>query len=164
MPTVSEPFKTYRQFASASLTDIYGERLKEAYKVTVNHLESGVWINETKTDNVIKFRWQALPWDAQLSPVNAITSGDFNGDGKIELILAQNHSTNQPETGLWWGNTGCHLEWHQDRFKTIPHRLSGVLLPNDTKAILSLDADGDGKMDILAGQNNDKILLFKNTN
>lgn len=162
MPTVSEQFKTYREFASASLTDIYGERLEKAYKVTANHLESGVWINETNTGELPKFRWLPFPWKAQLSPVNDIASGDFNGDGKTELILAQNHYTNQVETGLWRGSPGCHLEWNGSSFTTIPHQESGIILPNDTKSILSIDVNSNGKKDILAGQNNEGLLLFKN--
>jgi hypothetical protein len=163
MPAVSGRFKTYRDFASASLTDIYGVRLAEAFLVTANHLESGVWLNETGKGGDIAFRWQALPQEAQLSPVNAIASGDFNGDGSTEVVLAQNHYTNQAETGLWRGNPGCHLEWGENGFETIPHQSSGIVMPNDTKAILSIDADGDGMPDILAGQNDDILLLFRNT-
>lgn len=162
MPAVSERFKTYHDFASASLTDIYGERLEKAYKLSSNHLESGIWINETSKKGVLKFRWQPLPWEAQLSPVNAIASGDFNGDHKMELILGQNHFTNWIETGLWRGNPGCHLEWGAGGFQVIPHRQSGIVMPNDTKAILSLDINGDGKEDILAGQNNEVLRVFLN--
>lgn len=162
MPAVSEQFKTYRAFASATLDDIYGDRLKKAYKVSANHLESGVWFNETEKNGTMKFRWQSLPWEVQLSPVNAIVSGDFNGDGNLELILAQNHYTNWIETGLWRGNPGCHLEWKKDGFKVIPHKESGILLPNDTKAIMKIDADRDGRPDILVGQNDDSLLFFHN--
>lgn len=162
MPTVSEHFKTYRDFASADLEDIYGDRLNKAYKVTANHLESGVWLNETVKGGALKFRWQPLPWDTQLSPINGIVSGDFDGDGASELILAQNHYSNWLETGPWRGSPGCHLQWNKNRFETIPYPESGVLLPNDTKAILAIDINGNGKMDILAGQNNDKLILFKN--
>ena len=162
MPTVSEQFKTYRAFASATLDEIYGERLSKAYQVQVNHLESGVWINESSKQSGIKLKWKPLPWEAQLSPINDVVSGDFNNNGRTELILAQNHHTNQVETGLWRGNPGCHQEWVKDHFTTISHIHSGILLPNDTKAIITLDADGDGKEDILAGQNNDRLLLFRN--
>jgi len=96
-----------------------------------------------------------------LSPVNDIVSGDFNGDGKIELVLAQNHLTNWIETGLWRGNPGCHLEWEGKEFKIIPPRESGMVLPNDTKALLSMDMNGDGFPDILAGQNNDRLIEFR---
>ena len=162
MPTVSELFKTYKDFASASLTDIYGDRLKNAYKVTANHLQSGVWINESTKDN-FKMRWQDFPWLAQLSPTNAIVSGDFNGDGNVEIILAQNHHTNQVETGLWRGSPGCHLEWRDGKFEAITHTASGIVMPNDTKDLMKIDADGDGKDDVMAAQNNGPLLLFKNT-
>ena len=79
MPAVSGLFKTYREFAGASLPDIYGERLTAAYKVEVNDLSSGVWVNESKLGE-ISLRWQELPFEAQLSPVNAIAAGDFDAD------------------------------------------------------------------------------------
>lgn len=88
-------------------------------------------------------------------------SGDLDGDGKQELILAQNHHTNWIEMGFWRGNPGCHLEWAGKMFETVPHRLSGMIMPNDTKALISLDVNGDGLMDILAGQNDNELLLFK---
>ncbi|WP_435896131.1 FG-GAP repeat domain-containing protein [Oceaniferula spumae] len=158
---MSELFKTYHDFASASLTDIYGDRLEKAFKVTANHLESGVWMNDGKKGEGIKLRWISFPWEAQLSPINDIVSADFNGDGKLELVLAQNHYTNWIETGLWRGNPGCHLEWSESGFKTIQHRKSGIVMPNDTKALLTLDINGDGLQDIIAGQNNDKLLEFR---
>lgn len=162
MPAVSKQFTTYHDFASASLDEIYGDRLKNAYKVTANHLESGVWINESANQGKISLKWNSLPWDAQISPINDIVFGDFNGDGKMELILAQNHLSNWIETGLWRGNPGCHLEWNGKKFTTIPHLNSGVMMPGDTKAILSIDADGDGKLDLLAAPNNESLMLFLN--
>lgn len=163
MPAVSEQFTTFHSFASANLDDIYGERLAKAFKVTANQLKSGIWLNESSKGGAIKFSWKALPWDAQLSPINDIVSGDFNNDGKLELILAQNHFTNWPETGLWRGSPGCHLEWRKSSFQLVTQKESGINLPNDTKSILSIDIDKDGSQDIIAGQNNDELLIFKNS-
>ena len=162
MPTVSEQFTSYREFASASLEEIYGNRLDRALELKANHLESGVWLNTTKGRGALSFRWISLPWETQLSPVNAIASGDFDRNGKIELAIAQNHYSNQVETGLWRGNPGCHVEWELDQFQLIRPPVSGLFLPDDTKSILSLDSDGNGWQDILAGQNNDAVLLFRN--
>jgi len=161
MPTVSEQFKSYREFAGASLEEIYGERLHKAFKVTANSLESGVWMNQSENGE-IKFTWKPLPWDAQLSPTNAVVSGDFNRDGHIELILAQNQHSNQVETGLWSGSVGCYLEWKDGEFKVVEPVASGVILPNDTRAIEAIDINKDGFSDLIIGQNNNELLLFMN--
>ncbi len=161
MPTVSEQFKSYRDFASASLAEIYGDKLSAAYKVTANTLESGVWINESKK-GVIEFSWKPMPWDAQLSPTNAIASGDFNGDGVLEFILAQNQHSNQVETGLWSGNVGCYLEWKDGEFQVVDPKDSGIVLPSDTRSIQLIDIDGDKLDDLIIGQNDDELLFFRN--
>lgn len=172
MPAVSEQFKTYYDFASASLKDIYGDRLNNALKLKASELRSGIWLNQLaqskktkqsqKTKQKLHFIWQPLPWEAQLAPVNAIVAGDFNKNGNIELILAQNHSTNWLETGPWNGATGCHIEWKNKKPYTIFAKKSGITMPNDTKSLLKIDTNQDGKMDILAGQNNAALLHFQN--
>ena len=159
MPAVSERFKTYHDFASATLADIYAEQLENALKLEANHLESGVWINEGKGGGRA-LRWQLLPWEAQLSPVNDIAAGDFDGDGALELILAQNHDSNWIETGRWRGNPGCHLGWDGSAFVTIPHAESGVVMPADTKAILVVPTKEGTGIHVLAGQNDGSLLRF----
>lgn len=154
MPSVSGRFKTFHKFASASLEDIYGVRLKHALRLEANHLESGIWINQTVKGESIRMDYRSLPWIAQLSPVNDVTAGDFDGDGCLEVILAQNHFTNQVETNIWRGTAGCHLEWRGGAFEVINPATSGIYLPRDTKSILSLDSD------VIAGQNNGYLLRF----
>ncbi len=163
MPAVSEAFETYREFAGASLQEIYGERLDAAYAASANHLRSGVWINEGGAGDALRLRWEDFPWAAQLAPVNAIAAADFDRDGMLELALGQGHFTNQVETGLWRGSPGCHLEWTGETFAAIPHADSGLVLPGDTKALVAFDADGDGRDDLLAGQNNAALLLFRSS-
>lgn len=151
MPTLGKKFGTYRQFASEDLPGIYSPaRIEAARHFTANTFASGAWINEGST-----FRWLPFPGSAQFAPINAILVSDFDGDGGIELVLAQNHDSREPETGLWRGTPGTHLEWKDGQFEIIPPARSGVVLPADTKSLLLL-----GKGAILAGQNNGPILRF----
>ncbi|MGI9241497.1 MAG: FG-GAP repeat domain-containing protein, partial [Verrucomicrobiales bacterium] len=154
MPSLAKRFASYRQFAEKDLFGIYSEqRLGGAEKFTAGQFASGVWINEGAGK---PYRWLALPDAAQFSQVNAITSGDFDGDGRLEAVLAQNHDTREPETGLWRGGIGCHLEWNGSRFEVIPPAESGLVMPADTKSVIRL-----GERTIVAGQNNGGLLLFQ---
>ena len=154
MPALGKKFESYRQFASEDLIGIYSEdRIAKATKFSANQFASGAWINEGAGK---RFRWLAFPASAQFSQVNAIAHGDFDGDGHLELILAQNHDSREPETGLWRGGIGCHLDWGGAGFIVIPPAASGILLPADTKAVIALD---DRR--ILAGQNNGTVLMFE---
>jgi hypothetical protein len=151
MPGLAKEFDTYRKFASQDLIGIYtAPRVEAAQKFTANTLASGVWINTSG-----HFHFTPFPSAAQLSPVNAIATGDFNGNGKTEILLAQNHDTREPETGLWRGTPGTHLEWSDTGLQVIPHAQSGLILPADTKAIITLKQN-----QVLAGQNNGPLLLF----
>ncbi len=154
MPALGKKFNTYRQFASEDLAGIYSPaRIETAQRFTATTFASGVWINEGAA-----FRWLPFPGSAQFAPVNALVAADFDGDGRMEVILAQNHDGREPETGLWRGTPGTHLEWREGRFEIIPHEESGILLPADTKALLHLDG-----ATLLAGQNNGPLLRFNRT-
>ena len=57
-----EKMATFKQFAGASLDEIYAQRLlDEATLFTVNHLESGILLNGGSVDGVPQFSYTA-PW------------------------------------------------------------------------------------------------------
>jgi hypothetical protein len=56
------------------------------------------------------FTFQALPYQAQFSPIHAIQTGDFNKDGKLDILLAGNFFDSLPEWGRFDANYGLLLE------------------------------------------------------
>lgn len=161
IPSLRKKFPTFRKFAMSDLLTVYSrEALEGAEKFEANCLESGVLINETAQGGKLSFRWQPMPWNAQLSIINDIAIADFDGLPGVEILCAQNFYTREPETGLWRGNPGCLLRWKNDAFELIPHATSGLIFPNDTRGLAISDFNGDGNTDIAAAQNRQTLLLF----
>jgi hypothetical protein len=164
MPFIKEKFKTYREFASANLAGIYTEPcLEEATRVMATEFESGLLINES-TKGQPRFAWRSLPPAAQLSPGYGTVAADLSGDGRPSLAIAQNFHSREPETGLWRGSLGCLLRPSNKDGDLVAerHDSSGFVVPGDGKGLALADLDADGWPDLVATQNNDRLLAFGN--
>jgi hypothetical protein len=162
MPFIKGKFKTYKAFAAANLSGIYtDEKLKGSLRVAATELASGLLINDKGT-----LRWAQLPDAVQISPGYGAAAADFTGGGKPSLAISQNLFTREPETGLWRGGLGCLLSPSGKEAGSFPPwepSRSGLMIPGDGKALAIIDLDGDNRPDLLASQNDDKLLAFQNT-
>ena len=154
MPFLKDKFKTYRAFATSSLSGIYGEKLGQATRVSAAEFASGLLVNESKP-GAPKFTWQPLPDAVQLSPGYGAVAGEFG------LAVAQNLHSREPETGLWRGALGCLLlPDGKGGFSAAEHASSGFVLPGDGKALVAADLNGDGLTDLAASQNDGPLAAF----
>lgn len=97
----------YKSFEGASVQDIFGkEALKEAIESRVNTLSSVVLINQ----GGFKFSIVELPSQAQLTPIYAIATGDFDKDGDIDLLMGGNLYGVKPEIGRFDASRGIYLK------------------------------------------------------
>ena len=101
MPDLAERFSTFREFAAADLMAVYPpQQLAEALRLEAKVLESGVLMN----DGGGRFTFSPLPRLAQASPACGIAVIDSNGDGNLDLFLAQNFF------GPNWKPAACMVE------------------------------------------------------
>lgn len=149
MPFVSEKFKTYRDFASASIVDIYGQdKIEGGISLEANDFYSYIlWNNSTKLE------YKKLPVLAQAFPVNASVTMDVNNDGLTDIVLAGNDYNTEYETprldagnGLLLINKGNHL------FEALSVPESGIFCSKDVKRMESILIDG--KPSLLVANNN----------
>lgn len=152
MPHLGKKFQTFHSFALADLEEIYTEPvLENATKFAATNLSSGVFLNDGKG----RFVFHPLRRLAQIAPGFGIVVGDLDGDGILDLYLAQNFYTPQPETGRMSGGVGLLLRGKGDGdFEPMWPKESGVIMPEDAKGACIADLNADGSPDLLLSANN----------
>jgi hypothetical protein len=133
MPFIRQKFSTFRDFAVASLGEIYSEdKLANALKFTASELRSGVFRN----DGGARFTFEPLPWEVQASPAFGVATADFNNDGRTDLAIGQNFSHAQVETQPMNGGLSVILLGQPGGgWKTLRPDESGVSVTGDVRAV-----------------------------
>lgn len=151
IPSLADKFPTYRKFALASLNEIYTDKcLEESYECGADWLSSSVLIN----DGAGHFEVKSLPTEAQLSPCFGCVIGDWTGDGVLDVFLAQNFFSPQPETGNYDGGLGCMLEGRGDgTFRALHTRDTGIVIPGDATAAVGISLGGTSSGLLVATNN-----------
>ncbi len=159
MPFIAEKFPTFKEFALAPLADIYEiEAAASDERFEANEFRSGIFINEGGT-----FRFQPLPFLAQIAPGNAPVACDLDGDGHTDLFLAQNFHGPQIETARFDGGLGQLLLGDgAGKFEPVPVREAGIEVPGDARAATVCDLDADGRPDLAVTVNSAPAAAFAN--
>ena len=158
MPFVRQRFPTYDQFARASLGDIYGDALGRSLVLECNELRH---VLLEQRDG--KFVAQPLPALAQVSAGFGVVITDADADGVQDLVIAHNSFSPEPETGRFDGGLGVWLRGLGGlRYEAVGALLSGLVMPEDAKA-LALGADvGEGAPNLVATTNDGPVRAFHN--
>ncbi|MCI0537659.1 MAG: FG-GAP-like repeat-containing protein [Verrucomicrobiales bacterium] len=158
-PPLMEAFPTFQSMAVASLTNVFSSSsLARAYQVSADTLESGVWINEGT-----HFQFRPLPSLAQLAPTFGVVPLDADGDGRIDLALAQNFFGPNLETLRMDGSLGLILRGQgTGDFVPVWPRESGFIAPVDGRALGLLDLNSDDLPDLLLAANAGQVMAFEN--
>jgi hypothetical protein len=159
IPMLAERFETYDRFARASLTEIYGESaLDGARGLFATQLAHVLWRN----DGNGRFTAVPLPRIAQLAPAFGVAIGDLDGDGRADLVLAQNFFHPEPETGRMAGGLGCLLWNTKAGLVAAGARESGLIVPEDARALAIADLDADLRPDLVVTTNDGPLRVLRN--
>ncbi|MCH1420288.1 MAG: VCBS repeat-containing protein, partial [Akkermansiaceae bacterium] len=158
MPFLRKKTPKFHDFASATLFDLYSGGLDKADRYEVNTLESGLLVNSGEGI----FEFQQLPAIAQVAPVFGMAVSDFDGDGNLDVFLAQNSYAPQVETGRMDGGTGVLLKGlGNSRFKSIRADRSGIIASGDAKGVALADVNRDRWPDLLVANNDAAMQVFE---
>jgi hypothetical protein len=148
MPFIKEKFGDYKSFASASLQDIYGEKLNSALHRKADMLYS-VFLKNNGEGN---FAIVKLPWQAQLAPVTDFLFMDVNNNGSNEIIAVGNLYNVEVETERYDASKGAIMDFEDNGFTVMNITETGFYTNGDARKILSLNSNG--KKYILVANNN----------
>lgn len=148
-------FPDYHSYALAEWDDFFPD--KETQRIEADLFES-CWFENMGNG---QFTIHPLPMEAQMAPIFAILSSDFNGDGKIDLLISGNTHAPDPVTGRYDAFNGLLLIGEDEQsFQPQSLQRSGFYLPGEGRD-LQLVHTADGKKLILAFQNNGQLKVFE---
>jgi len=86
--------------------------------------------------------------------VTALAASDLDGDGHVDLALAQNRFCVRPEDMPQDGGLGCVLLGDgRGGFRPVPAAELGLRIPGEQRGVALGDLDGDGRPDWVVTQN-----------
>jgi hypothetical protein len=149
IPSLKKKFVTYGAYAKARIEDLYPmETLKKGTYLRANELRSCYFEN-----NGGKFMAKPLPNEAQTAPVKAALAHDFDGDGKLDLLLAGNDFGPAVEVNRYDAGNGVILLGDgKGHFRAVPNRSTGFWATREARhlAFVRLPA---GKTGVVVANN-----------
>lgn len=156
LPYLKERFPSYESYARAELQDVFTER---------ELAEAQVYRSDTFQTSYIEnkggkaFERRALPIRAQFAPVFGVTSGDYDGDGKLDLLMVGNSYATEAFTERYDAFNGALLRGDgRGSFTHVQMSESGFYAEGDGKALAELVTDEERL--ILVAANDDTLKTF----
>ena len=161
LPILNRKYARNDEYAKATLAEIVGEaRLAAATRYEAKELRSGVFLSQTDGT----FRFMPLPDEAQLAPFQGVVAGDFDGDGRSDIYAVQNSFAPVASTGRFDGGLSqLFLGDGRGGFAPVPPAVSGLRVPGDAKALVTLDLNADGWPDFVVSRNDASTLALVRT-
>ena len=141
LPYLKKKYLKYENYKEQTMEDIFSkEQLKDATVLKAYTMQSSVFINSGKGT----FTRKALPAEAQLSPMYGIAAGDYDKDGKIDLLMGGNFYQSKPEVGIYDASYGTFLKGDgTGNFVAVKAQQSGINIRGAVRDIKTINAGKD---------------------
>lgn len=158
MPWVRGHYQTHAAYSEAGVEEILKEQKPKAKVLEAVWLETSVLLNRRDHFEVV-----VLPGEAQFAPAFGVSVGDMDGDGKDDIFLSQNFFGVDEETSRYDAGRGVWLRGNgAGGFEVVPGQVSGVKVYGEGRGSALCDYDGDGRVDLVVGQNGAETKLYHN--
>ena len=149
LPSISQRYTSFNDYKNDETGAIFPPEMQAQGNVLwAYNLASGSLINQGN-----KLKFEKLPMQAQLSPVYAMHTGDFNNDGNIDIVLGGNFNQSKPGVGTYNASFGTFFRGiGNGAFKFVPNSQAGFRIDGAVRDI----------EDIRIGNSN--VLIFTRNN
>jgi len=135
LPYLKSRYPKYSDYAGQTVEQIFGSSLSDAVVKQAETFATALALSNRDGS----FTLVPLPREAQIAPIYGMLAGDFDRDGKLDLLLAGNFDGVQPEIGRMSASYGLFL--HGDGhggFAAVRAAESGFFVPGQARDIQRL--------------------------
>jgi len=156
LPYLKPRYPKYADYAGQTVEQVFGNDLKGAVLQQAETFATAIALSNHDGSYTLV----PLPREAQIAPVYGILAGDFDHDGKLDLLLAGNFSGVQPDIGSMMASHGLMLRGNgRGEFTAVDGAHSGFVVRGEARDIQRLRTSR-GALYVVA-RNNDRPLFFR---
>ncbi|MFK7925993.1 MAG: FG-GAP-like repeat-containing protein, partial [Bacteroidia bacterium] len=157
LPELKKKYLKFANYSEQTIENMFTPaQMEKAIRLDVHYLESAIVRNLGNG----QLELEALPWEAQLSPVYAINAKDVDGDGIEDLILGGNFYSAKPEVGIHDASYGLILKGNAEGdFTPMSLQESGFFVKGEVRDMMWITVAG--KEQLWVARNNDYIKVFE---
>jgi enediyne biosynthesis protein E4 len=158
IPSLKKKYLKYENYKNETINDIFTpEQLKNAVKLQAFEFSTSVFLNDGKGKFVLK----PLPVIAQLSPVYGIEIGDFDSDGKKDIVLGGNLFETKPQVGRYDASYGLFLKGlGHGEFESVPSKQSGIRIDGQVRDLVAISGKNNKELILLVSRNADSVITY----
>lgn len=156
LPGLKKQILRYEDYGHKTYDSLFPQEIRNnSLKYEVNNLQSSIlWNNNGNLE------LQALPFEAQVSPVFGIVADDLDLDGKMDIWLGGNFYALKPQVGRQNASKGIYLKGNGSRsFTYISPEESGIKVEGEVRDAAVIHIKGSKQ--IIVGRNNASVMLFE---
>ncbi|NND34349.1 MAG: VCBS repeat-containing protein [Saprospiraceae bacterium] len=159
LPALRKQSLKYEDYANQTYETLFDQEVRlQSLNYEAHYLQSALLLNDSA-----QFSLQALPVEAQISPVFAIAIDDFTGDQSPDIWLGGNFYGLKPQVGRHDASRGLLLENQGDvTFEAVSPYKSGIRVPGEVRDAVVIELDQS--YHLLIARNNDEPLLYRKRN
>jgi hypothetical protein len=157
MISMKKKYTNYKSYATATMDEMFtAEQRKGALRLKANMLKTCF----VRNDGDGKFTLIPMPVQAQVSVINGMETGDFDGDGNLDVVMNGNDFGTEAAIGRYDALNGLLLKGDgKGGFKAQSILQSGIYIPGNGKALVKL-RNTKGQLLLAASQNKDNLKIF----
>lgn len=154
-------FVRYNEYASLTIDEVFTqEELKGSKVLYAKNFETS-FIENLGND---QFKITPLPKETQFSPIYGLTTGDFNQDGNLDVLMGGNFSASRVKFGKYDAIKGvCLLGNGKGQFRYVDASDSGLMVSGEIRDIQKI-VSASGEEHLIFARNNDSPKIFKTNN
>ena len=158
IPSLRSKYPSYKDFGASRIEDIFpAADLRQAQVREAYTFASAVALNNGNGT----FTLQPLPLEAQFAPIYASLAGDFDGDGKTDLLVGGNFYGVMPMLGRYDASYGLMLRGDgKGGFTPVDMEQSNLVIDGQVRDMKMLRG-AKGERLIVVARNNDKVMVLR---